>query len=193
MRKIIAIGGEPGTGKTTLVKRVIDHYGYESFKQFTYGLLRGYTRDHLIILGVYPVAPGTREGAIGPWGTDRLSTNVLDDAKRFVENLKAIRPETHRETVILWEGDRLFTQHFLKPCRDHADDLIILVMTATKETRLARGGSRGPYSKSSEWLRAKASKVWGAARAFGARTLINETWADHDENYSRLLKYLGPC
>jgi len=189
-KKIIAIGGEPGTGKSTLVKSLIDQYGYESFRQFTYGLLRGISRDNLIILGVYPVAPQTRDSPPEPWGTDRLSTNVLDDARRFVESLKAIRPSTHKETVILFEGDRLFGQHFLKTCRDHSSDLIVLILTASKELRLERGGSKKPYAKSGAWLKSKAGKVWGTARVFGARTLVNETWADHDENLKRLCAYL---
>ena len=48
---IIAIGGEPASGKTTIMKSIIKDY--MPFKTFKYGLVRGIKNNKINIVGIY--------------------------------------------------------------------------------------------------------------------------------------------
>lgn len=90
--KALAIGGEPATGKTTLIKQIFKDF---TFQNFTFGLVKGhYVKNYnLIIMGIYD-GKGTFQG------TDRLSMAVNSDFVKFI-NLNKFN--------ILFEGDRLFS------------------------------------------------------------------------------------
>lgn len=117
MRKIIAIGGEPATGKSTIMKRFIsDVQGFaevelEKLVPTLYNVIAD-----LHIMGKYP--EGEKFG-----GTDRYSMAVQPQAVKFVN--------THNESNILFEGDRLFNQSFLELLADLPDtELQIIYITA---------------------------------------------------------------
>lgn len=93
-KRIIAIGGVPATGKTTLMRKVIK--SLLPLKTFKYKLLRGlYNKDKKIyIMGIYDNSLFS--------GTDKLSMAVQP---HFIEFAKKITEEN-----IIFEGDRLFNQ-----------------------------------------------------------------------------------
>jgi hypothetical protein len=99
--KIVGICGEPGTGKTTLMRALMaelaGHWiaGRYGTMDFNLG------DDRYIVLGKYT----------GQYfdGTDALSMSVINDAEDFLR-----APE--KCSVILFEGDRLFCQRFLLSC-----------------------------------------------------------------------------
>lgn len=107
--KCVAIGGEPATGKTTLVKSILKDKQYQSYK---FGLLRGHliTDLNLLILGIYSDDTFS--------GTDKLSMAVNKDFLKFLEI-------TRRNFI--FEGDRLFTKNNLEYLiKKHQTKVIIL-------------------------------------------------------------------
>ena len=105
MLRCVAVGGEPATGKTTMMKEV-----YNSMKvthNLKGGLLRGHiNNDSLVsLMGLYN-SGGTF------LGTDRLSMAVNKDFQKYVKL---------RKRHIIFEGDRLFTKDNLKLIEQHYD------------------------------------------------------------------------
>lgn len=133
--KIIAIGGEPATGKTTLVRSLLAAYPGER-TEFRDGLVRGYKftpkdRPWLLVLGVY-------DGRDHFEGTDRLSMSVQPSVLKFLHGCD-------RDLTVLFEGDRLFNKSFLTSCVDLVgkDDVLVLSLFADNPTKKARHASRG--------------------------------------------------
>tara|TARA_R100001463_G_scaffold34593_6_gene75911 strand:- start:840 stop:1349 length:510 start_codon:yes stop_codon:yes gene_type:complete len=93
-KRVIAIGGVPATGKTTLMRQIIKDM--LPLKTFKYKLLRGlYNRDkNIYIIGIYDKSLFS--------GTDKLSMAVQPDFIEFANKI----PQDN----IIFEGDRLFNQ-----------------------------------------------------------------------------------
>lgn len=140
--KVFAIGGEPGSGKTTLMKKIIEHYGvepkYEEFKLVPY-----LQKNNIYILGKY------EEGEVFS-GTDRMSMAVQPEAIKFLATLPS-------DAVVLYEGDRLFTASFLEHCLENYDLKIIYLQTK-KETRAERYKDRGS-NQNATWLQGRETKI----------------------------------
>lgn len=150
--KIIYIAGEPATGKTTLMRAVIQQLGGLSPQRFKYGRVKGtwYPKNGLFILGIYDEKTFA--------GTDRLSMTVVVDAVKFLEE----RRKTN-ETWLL-EGDRLFNKTFLSAAKAHAD-LRIFVLTAEEKTKEKRHVLRGD-TQSASWLQSRATKIRNLVELF---------------------------
>ena len=133
--KVIAIGGEPGAGKSTLMKRVIEHYKVEP-RYDAYKLVPYLQKDNVHILGKY------EEGEVFS-GTDRMSMAVQPEAIKFLTTL----PEN---AVVLYEGDRLFTASFLEHCVDKYNTYIIYLKT-DRHVRNERYKERGS-NQDETWL-----------------------------------------
>lgn len=109
--KVIALGGEPATGKTTLMWKVLEKLNYQfgAPKDFVFGKLRGHWWEvgNVWLLGRYEKGQAFA-------GTDRLSMAVQPDAERFMLNrsVSLLAPKT----TVVFEGDRLFTRTFLTYC-----------------------------------------------------------------------------
>lgn len=140
--KVIAIGGEPGAGKSTLMKEIIKHYGvepkYDSFKLVPY-----LQKDNVYVLGKY------EEDEVFS-GTDRMSMAVQPEAIKFLSSLSS-------DSVVLFEGDRLFTASFLEHCLDKYD-LNIIYLSTTKQIREERYKERGS-NQNETWLQGRETKI----------------------------------
>ena len=140
--KVIAIGGEPGSGKTTLMKMLISHYGvapkYDAFKLVPY-----LQKDNIYILGKY------EENEVFS-GTDRMSMAVQPEAIKFLATLS-------NDSVVLYEGDRLFTASFLEDCLEKYD-LSIVYLSTDKEVRKERYKERGS-NQNETWLQGRETKI----------------------------------
>lgn len=140
--KVIAIGGEPGSGKTTLMKMLISHYGvapkYDAFKLVPY-----LQKDNIYILGKY------EENEVFS-GTDRMSMAVQPEAIKFLATLS-------NDSVVLYEGDRLFTSSFLEDCLEKYN-LSIVYLSTDKEVRKERYKERGS-NQNETWLQGRETKI----------------------------------
>ena len=140
--QVIAIGGEPGAGKSTLMKEIISHYGvkpmYDSYKLVPY-----LQKDNIYVLGKY------EEGEVFS-GTDRMSMAVQPEAIKFLSSLP-------KDSVVLFEGDRLFTASFLEHCLDKYD-LNIIYLSTTKQIREERYKDRGS-NQNETWLQGRETKI----------------------------------
>lgn len=140
--KVIAIGGEPGAGKSTLMKEIISKYNwlkvYDEVKLVPY--LQYYCN---YILGKY------EEGEVFS-GTDRMSMAVQPEAIKFLATVS-------NDSVILFEGDRLFTSSFLEHCVENYDTEIIYLET-DKSIREERYKERGS-NQNETWLQGRETKI----------------------------------
>ena len=75
--KCVAIGGEPATGKTTLVKEILKDQQMQDYK---FGLLRGHLLEslNLLVLGIYNNDTFC--------GTDKLSMAVNSHFLKFLHS-----------------------------------------------------------------------------------------------------------
>lgn len=148
MKQIVAVGGEPATGKTSMMRGVISRLGGDSaFKFFQYGLLRGMwnKKEKVLILGIYDEKTFA--------GTDRLSMAVINDAEKFMrENFKDFE-----DASMLFEGDRLFNKRFLDVCKEFAPTAI-MVLECSEEIKAARHIKRND-TQSESWLRSRKTKL----------------------------------
>ena len=160
--KVIAIGGEPGSGKSTLMKRVIKHFAlepkYDSFKLVPY-----LTKDYIFVLGKY------EEGEVFS-GTDRMSMAVQPEAVKFLASLPT-------ESVVIYEGDRLFNNSFLEHCLENYG-LDIIYLKTTKEVRQERYKERGS-NQNETWLQGRETKV---ANILSNMTLMFNTLTFENNN-----------
>lgn len=140
--QVIAIGGEPGAGKSTLMKEILSKFDwkeeYTNFKLVPYLQFSKY-----YILGKY------EEGETFS-GTDRMSMAVQPEAIKFLATLD-------KDAIVLYEGDRLFTSSFLEHCIENYD-LEIIYLETDKEIREERYKERGS-NQNETWLQGRMTKI----------------------------------
>jgi uridine kinase len=139
---VFAIGGEPGAGKSTLMKEIISKFNW--IKVYDEVKLVPYLQyDCNYILGKYD------EGETFS-GTDRMSMAVQPEAVKFLASL-------HKDSVVLFEGDRLFTSSFLEHCVNNYNTDIIYLET-DKAVRQERYKERGS-NQNETWLQGRETKI----------------------------------
>lgn len=137
--KCVAIGGVPATGKTTLMKNIINIL--QPKKKFKYGLLRGYIQKDISILGVYKANDIFA-------GTDKLSMAVQKDYQKYIDKIMM---------NTIFEGDRLFTKNnLLDICKKYETKIIIL--ENDKQTLQERHIERGD-NQSEKFKKGRATKI----------------------------------
>ena len=123
--KIVGICGEPSTGKTSLMRKLMAKLSVEwihdRFKTLDYF----YDERH-VVLGKYS----------GEYfdGTDSLSMAVVVDAEAFLLECQS--------DVILFEGDRLFCSRFLLACLRATKACRFVQLIYTSDTFLVRREDR---------------------------------------------------
>lgn len=184
--RIVAIGGQPGVGKSTFVQRLTAQWSALARKR--YGLLDFVEYDPPVsVLGVYP--PGQVFG-----GTDRLSMAVQPDAQRYV----TASADALDEVRVLFEGDRLFNTSFLDHCRA-VSDLTVVELFASMEVLAFRRVSRSTAvgaTQDAQWLAGRATKVtnvlrWAEAYRVDRRRFAVNTDAEMNEAVLAVQRVLG--
>jgi dephospho-CoA kinase len=174
MRKIIAVGGQPGTGKTTLFRKFIEGKSWERVepKKLLSAL---YSKElDLYILGKY-------EDGETFAGTDRLSMQVQPVAQQFV-----------KETTsnILFEGDRIFNQSFLEfVMNTQGVDLQVVYLKVPDSTLKERYIERGS-DQSETFLKGRATKYSNLLSNFELMPYITEFSNTNLEEQGKVLAFL---
>jgi len=174
IRKLIAVGGQPGTGKTTLFRKFMEGKNWiecEPAKLIT----AMYNEElDLYILGKY------QEGETFA-GTDRLSMAVQPIATEFF-----------KETAsnILFEGDRIFNQSFLEFAMGLSQtDLQIVMLTAPKTVLEQRYKDRGS-DQSDQFLKGRETKYSKIQSNFELMPYITEFANTNLEEQEKVLSFL---
>jgi hypothetical protein len=175
--KVIAIGGEPGAGKSTLMRRLIEDIKAVP-KYNEYKLVPYLQYFEIFILGKY------EEGEVFS-GTDRMSMAVQPEAIKFLTYL----PEN---AIVLFEGDRLFTASFLEHCVEKYDTKIVYLKT-TKDIRSDRYKERGS-EQNETWLQGRETKIanilTNMTLMFNIETFENNNLDQQQAVYERILSYV---
>jgi pantothenate kinase len=174
MRQIIAIGGEPGTGKTTLMRNFIatidDWKNVEPVKL----LPCMYTQaKDCYIFGKY------EDGEVFA-GTDRLSMAVQPNAIEFVKST---------ESNIIFEGDRLFNQSFLEFLTTQSGELTVLYLKTSDRILKERYEERGS-NQSEQFLRSRKTKYSNLLTSFDLMPYTVEMENETPQQAEEILKFL---
>jgi hypothetical protein len=166
VKRIIAIGGEPGTGKTKLMKDVMKDY---TLTPFNYGLIKGEYDDYkkVYFIGVFD---GSKFE-----GSDKISIKFYND---FIEFLNQV------EGVVVFEGDRLFSKRVLAT----QYPFIKLVLTASKETMDTRYKLRGVF-QAERFNHLKTKSLHNIIKTYDDIVFLNNE-GDNTENINIIKDYI---
>jgi len=132
MVKVIAMGGEPATGKTTLMFKLISMADDWQVVKPEKLLDAMYSKKlNLYILGKY-----VNDGNVFQ-GTDRLSMAVQPDAEKFFSSLE------NQEVNVIFEGDRLFNGKLLDKLSEwFPNSFKVLILKASHDEKEKRHKDR---------------------------------------------------
>ncbi len=174
-RKLIAIGGSPGTGKTTVMRKFMeDKKWIECTPAKLINAMYNEELD-LYILGKY------QEGETFA-GTDRLSMAVQPEIENWIQ--------THNCNV-LFEGDRIFNQSFLEFAMGLPNtDLQIIMLSAPKTILEQRYQERGS-DQSEQFLKGRETKYSKIQSNFDLMPYITEFSNTNLEEQGKVLTFMG--
>jgi hypothetical protein len=188
MVKVIAMGGEPATGKTTLMFKLIALANDWVIAKPEKLLDAMYSKQlNLYILGKY-----VDDGNVFQ-GTDRLSMAVQPDAERFFSNL-AYESNTDEHSVnVIFEGDRLFNGKMLDRLSDlFPNDFKVLILTVKDSTldqrHIDRKDDQDDKFKNSR--KTKISNIMGSLTLMDyIETMVNENLEDQSKIIDNIKKF----
>lgn len=168
-KRIIAIGGTPGSGKTTLMLKVLDNFKGK-LRTFSYKNLRGMhsKEDNLYILGVYDGSTFS--------GTDKLAMNVFPHFTSFLSKVP--------EAVVLFEGNRLFVPKLFD--NHECDILVVRADSNLIEQRFVDRGSNQPQ----RFLKAVKTKTERIIAKYPSTILQNNNEEDLERNTQHILSLI---
>ena len=173
-RKLIAVGGQPGTGKTTLFRKFMEGKNWKNVEPAKLVSAMYNEEMDLYILGKY------QEGETFA-GTDRLSMAVQPELQRWIQ--------THNSNI-LFEGDRVFNQSFLEFAMGLPDtDLQVVYLKTTKEVLEQRYKDRGS-DQSEQFLRGRETKYSNLLSNFELMPYITEFSNTNLEEQGKVLAFL---
>jgi len=173
--RCVAIGGEPATGKTTLVSEI--YRNLNKPRNLKYGLVRGHVDQerNLALLGIY----NTGDLFLG---TDKLAMNVNPHFHKYIGQ---------QNRNILFEGDRLFTKANIEALNTLYETRII-ILNASQQTLDDRHIARGD-SQSEKFLAGRKTKIANIKAAFPDQIEDCELLTEADTSYlcQDLLEWLS--
>lgn len=185
--KVIALGGVPACGKSTLVRHLIAQTTVAPKERFAEGVFGHRLPDwSAVVIGTYD-----DDDEMFP-GTDKLSMAAHGPALWLLEKLAT---EAATRTVI-FEGDRLFSSEFLASVGAISGVSVQVVMIeATSETLKDRRTQRGS-NQSAAFLKGRKTKVLGVVNHARLRSLVvclpNNTEQEHSRALAMLGKWIDP-
>jgi len=173
-RKIVAVGGSPGTGKTTLFRKFMEDKKWVETAPAKLVVASYNTDKDLYILGKY------EEGETFA-GTDRLSMAVQPPLQEWIAS---------NNCNILFEGDRVFNQSFLEFCMGLPNtELVVVYLKAPKEILEQRYKDRGS-DQSEQFLRGRETKYSNLLSNFDLMSYITEFANTNLEEQGKVLAFL---
>jgi broad-specificity NMP kinase len=174
MRKIVAVGGVPGTGKTSLFREFIAKHSWEKVEPIKL-LSSMYCKElDLYIFGKY------EEGEVFA-GTDRLSMAVQPSAQEFVRTTTS---------NVLFEGDRIFNRSFLEFVAELPEvDLQVIYLKVPQAMLEERYADRGS-NQSDVFLKGRETKYSNILANFGLMEYIQEFFNRNIEEQTIVLNHL---
>jgi len=172
--KVVALIGEPATGKSTILREVLRRLSPGSY--FKEGLVFGtaHFKEKVFVLGTYD------EGIFS--GTDRFSMAVQPKAKQFLIDKKLLM----NDWTVLFEGDRIGNAKFFSFCEEESE--FKLFITQVSECEKHRRHKERNDTQSEKFLRGRKTKIENLKRAFpDAEILSNETTEESSGNVMRIL------
>jgi dephospho-CoA kinase len=162
--RILALGGKPATGKTTLLRDVINTY--KPYIKFNFGLVRGmyFSKHSLYIIGIYDKSVFS--------GTDKLSMAVQPDFIRFCSKIT--------DGKILFEGDRLFNQSLFNKV-----DCDIIIIEVNENTEKLRHKKRND-NQSQKFIKSKHTKIENIKKNNSVNLYNNNTKKQYKEILNKI-------
>ena len=174
VRKIIAVGGSPGTGKTTLFRKYMENKTFQPVEPAKLISAMYNTERDLYILGKY------EEGEVFA-GTDRLSMAVQPAMQEWIAS---------HNCNVLFEGDRIFNQSFLEFAMGLPDtELHIVFLNAPKTVLEQRYQERGS-DQSEQFLRGRETKYSNLLSNFDLMPYITEFPNTNLEEQGKVIAFL---
>ena len=168
-QRIIAIGGEPAVGKSTLMKKILKEY--MPLKTFSYGLVRGlFSSDrNLYFIGIYDNSVFC--------GTDKLSMAVQPKFIQLTETLK--------DATFVFEGDRLFNQSLFdqKECE--------IFGLEVSEATLHERHEKRQDNQTDKFKKAKRTKIQNIKEKNKVTILSNNTPEESEACFKTILKAIN--
>tara|TARA_Y100000361_G_C11152044_1_gene341733 strand:+ start:66 stop:596 length:531 start_codon:yes stop_codon:yes gene_type:complete len=170
MSCLIAIGGIPAVGKSTIVKKFItDNINWKTFKfKKVYGHFT--EKLNLMIVGKYVVGDVFS-------GTDKLSMAVQPDFEDFLEK--------YNKHNILFEGDRLFNIKTLKKAKELINTKVYIIESKHTDDRHIQRND----NQSEKFIKGRITKIENVKNYLnGNYTLLNnDLETDIEKNYNIIL------
>jgi hypothetical protein len=185
MVKVIAMGGEPATGKTTLMFKLISMADDWQIVKPEKLLDAMYSKKlNLYILGKY-----VNDGNVFQ-GTDRLSMAVQPDAEKFFSALEYESNANDHSVNVIFEGDRLFNGKLLDKLSEwFPNSFKVLVLTASHDTKEQRHVDRKD-DQDDKFKNSRATKI---SNIMGSLTLMDyiETMVNENlDDQTKILEYI---
>jgi broad-specificity NMP kinase len=173
-RKIIAVGGVPGTGKTTLFRKYMEDKPWIETAPAKLVVASYNTDRDLYVLGKYD------EGETFA-GTDRLSMAVQPPLQEWIAS---------HNCNILFEGDRVFNQSFLEFCMGLPNTELQVVYLKAPQTMLEQRYKDRGSDQSEQFLRGRETKYSNILSNFDLMSYITEFNNTNLEEQSKVLAHL---
>ena len=176
MRKVIAICGVPGTGKSTLMRKLMESSTWERQEQVKL-VVSEYSQDlDLHILGKYD------DGEVFA-GTDKLSMAVSPEVEKFLGVT---------QSDVIFEGDRLTGQKLFTFISDKLTNQVefhIIVIKAKQDTLNSRYVERGS-TQPEQFLNAKETKINNILNNFELSEFITEFDNENLDDQLKILQFI---
>lgn len=167
-KRIIALGWEPATWKTTLMKDIRD--SIENLKPFKYKLVRWIYDKEKQLYFIWVFTWETFE-----W-TDKLSMAVLPDFIKFLTVMED-------DITVVFEWDRLFTQKLFR----QIPNIDIIIIETTDEVKEIRHEKRKD-NQNEKFLKAKKTKLKNIKEEFKHQVFNNNTDEEYRSNIDIIMK-----
>lgn len=164
--RIVALVGEPASGKSTLTKALIEKLGTKS--DFKEGLTAGhkFKQNKVLVIGIY------KDDATF-CGTDKLSMAALPEIEYF---LRSKSFGELKDWVVYFEGDRITSAPFFERLKSFYK-VQVFFLEASDEEKHKRHLVRND-SQSETFLKSRRTKLENFRKAVEVQVLKNNSESD---------------